>query len=176
MTIQEKIFSIEKPASNLLKLYFLRSIIILPLFPITFAVLFCRYYTLRYSFDEEGISMKWGLLFRREINLTYSRIQDIHVHAGLLQRWLGLADLKIQTASGSAEAEMVIEGFYEYAEIRDFVYTKMRGYKVPQNKEGKMEESIVKSSSEGNDEIVNLLTQITEELKKTRDALESLKS
>jgi membrane protein YdbS with pleckstrin-like domain len=174
MTIQEKIFSIEKPSPNLLKLYFLRSLIVFPLFPITFAVLYCRYYTLRYNFDEEGINMKWGLLFRREINLTYSRIQDIHVHAGLIQRWLGLADLKIQTASGSADAEMVIEGLHEYSEIRDFIYTKMRGYQIPANKENIVSETSPHQIKE-NDKVIELLNQITEELKKTREALESLK-
>lgn len=174
MTIEEKIFSIEKPAPNLLKLYFLRSLIILPLFPITFAVLLCRYYTLRYNFDSDGITVKWGLLFRREINLTYSRIQDIHVHAGLLQRWLDLADLKIQTASGSAEAEIIVEGLHEYAEIRDFIYTRMRGYKLPDKNKSK--NAADNTSSTENDEIVALLNQITEELKKTRKTLESMKS
>lgn len=176
MTIQEKIFDIEKPSPSLLKLYFFRSLIVIPLFPLTFALLYCRYYTLRYSFDAEGINMKWGLLFRREINLTYSRIQDIHVHAGLMQRWFGLADLKIQTASGSADAEMVIEGLHEYAEIRDFIYTRMRGYQVTKSKDKTSIEKGSKLESEQNDDVVNLLNQIVEELKKTRESLETLKS
>ena len=74
--------------------------------------------------------MKVGILFRRETNLTYARIQDIHLRSGLLQRWLGLANVQIQTASGSAGPELVIEGFKEYEAIRDFLYTRMRGYQV----------------------------------------------
>ena len=87
-----------------------------------------RYRTLRYRFDEEGIHMRVGILFRREVNLTYARIQDIHLRSGFIQRWLGLADIQIQTASGSAGAELVIEGFKEFEAIRDFLYTRMRGY------------------------------------------------
>src|SRR6185369_12043401 len=87
-----------------------------------------RYHTLRYRFDEEGIHMRVGILFRRELNLTYARIQDIHLRSGILQRWLGLANVQIQTASGSSGPELVIEGFKEYEAIRDFLYTRMRGY------------------------------------------------
>jgi len=171
MNIQDTIFDIERPHPNLLKLYFLRSIIILPLFPISFPVLFFRYHTLRYKFDEEGISMRWGILFRREINLTYSRIQDIHVHAGLLQRWFGLADLKIQTASGSSDAEMVIEGLLEYDQLRDFLYTKMRGYThTSKTKSDSTVEPPAQSNEQG--KIIELLGEITEELKKTRKVLE----
>ena len=160
------IFSIERPHPNLLKLYFIRSLLVLPLFPIVFPPLFFRYHTLRYHFDEEGIGMRWGILFRREINLTYSRIQDIHVHAGLLQRWLGLADLKIQTASGNAAAEMVIEGLLEYEALRDYLYTKMRGYKRP----GGAASS--EAGAESSEDAVAILRDIAEEIRKTREALE----
>jgi putative membrane protein len=98
-----------------------------PAFFVPLTLLWFRYHTLRYRFDEEGISMRWGILFRREIHLTYSRIQDIHLVSNAVERWLGLARIKIQTASGSAKAEMTIEGIGAYAELRDFLYTRMRG-------------------------------------------------
>ena len=41
-----------------------------------------------------------GHSLRREIHLTYRRIQDIHVTRNLFHRWLGLATVGIQTASG----------------------------------------------------------------------------
>ena len=65
--------------------------------------------------------MRWGILFRREVSLTYRRIQDIHLRSGILQRWLGLADILVQTASGSAGAEMTIEGLQEYEQVREFL-------------------------------------------------------
>jgi len=90
--------------------------------------MYFRYHTMRYRFDRDGISMRWGILFRREINLTYTRIQDIHLTSNLFERWLGLARIQIQTASGSASAEMTIEGLKEFELIRDFLYTRMRGH------------------------------------------------
>ena len=85
-------------------------------------LLYFRYETMRFRFDAEGVHMRWGILFRRQINLTYARIQDIHLTSGFIQRWLGLADIRIQTASGSAGAEMTIEGLLEFEAVRDFLY------------------------------------------------------
>ena len=161
--------SLERPHSNLLKLYFIRSLLALPLFPVIFPFLYFRYHTLHYRFDDEGIGMRWGLLFRREINLTYARIQDIHVQSGLLQRWLGLADLKIQTASGNAAAEMVIEGFLEYESLRDHLYMNMRGYKQPSHAAATTEKGGT-ASIDG--EAVDILKEIASEIRKTREALE----
>lgn len=45
----------------------------------------------------------------------------------LLQRWLGLATVSIQTAAGSATPEVTLEGVLEAEALRDFLYTKMRG-------------------------------------------------
>ena len=123
--------SITRPSPVLLSYYGLVSLIgTLCILPLTLIVLlphYFKYRTLRYRFDDEGISMAWGMLFRREINLTYRRIQDIHVTRNLFQRWMGLATLAVQTASGSATPEMSIEGILEVDALRDFLYSKMRG-------------------------------------------------
>ena len=82
---------------------------------------------MRYRFDADGVKMSWGILFRREVSLTYARIQDIHLTSNIVERWLGLAEVKLSTASGSASAEMTIEGLHEFELVRDFLYAKMRG-------------------------------------------------
>jgi putative membrane protein len=82
---------------------------------------------MKYKFTTEGISMSWGILFRREVIVNYARIQDIHLRSNLVERWLGLARILVQTASGSSSAEMTIEGIKEYEALRDFLYARMRG-------------------------------------------------
>ncbi len=119
--------AITRPAPVLLSYYVLVAIASLVAFPITMPILYFRFHTMKYRFDADGISMSWGILFRREINLTYRRIQDIHVTRNIIQRWLGLATVAIQTASGSASPEMSIEGILEYDALRDHLYARMRG-------------------------------------------------
>jgi len=115
------------PDPKLLTYYALSSLLLGPFFLFALVPLYFRYHTLRYTVDEEGISMRWGILFRREISLTYARIQDIHLTSNVVERWLGLARVQIQTASGSASAEMTIEGFPSHDAVRDFLYSRMRG-------------------------------------------------
>jgi membrane protein YdbS with pleckstrin-like domain len=123
------ILAIERPHPNLWKYYLLACLAIPPLFPVLVLPLYFRYHTMRYKFTAEGISMSWGLLFRREIIVNYARIQDIHLRSNIVERWLGLAKVLVQTASGSSSAELTIEGIQEFELLRDFLYSRMRGVK-----------------------------------------------
>lgn len=120
-------FAITRPEPVLLYYYALVSLIAGPAFIFVLLPLVCKYLTLRYQFDEKGISTSYGVLFKRETLLTYRRIQDIHLTHNIVQRWLGLATVSIQTASGTSGAEMAIEGILEAEELRDFLYKQMRG-------------------------------------------------
>jgi membrane protein YdbS with pleckstrin-like domain len=115
------------PGAQLMKYYALSSLLVGPFFPLALVPLYFRYRTLRYDVDDEGITMRWGILFRREVSLTYARIQDIHLTSNVVERWLGLARVQVQTASASATAEMTIEGLPQVERMRDFLYARMRG-------------------------------------------------
>ena len=121
------IVAIERPRESLFTYYVLLAIASNVAFPFVFPYLYFRYHTMRYRFDTDGIHMKWGIIFRREVLLNYSRIQDIHLRSNLIERWLGLARIEIQTASGSASANMTLEGMEDPAGMRDFLYSRMRG-------------------------------------------------
>src|SRR6478609_10740940 len=121
------IAAIERPRPQLWKYYVLQAIASNVAFPITIVLLYFRYHTMRYRFDAEGIHMRWGIIMRREVMLNYSRIQDIQLRANFVERWLGLARIEIQTASGSAGAQMTLEGLLNFVEVRDFLYSRMRG-------------------------------------------------
>jgi putative membrane protein len=175
--VAEKVLALERPHPALWRYYVMCAILTGPGIVVSLPYLFFRFHTLRYRFDAEGIHMKVGILFRREINLTYARIQDIHLRSNFIQRWLGLANLEVQTASGSASAELVIEGFKEYEMIRDFLYTRMRGY---QSRHAASSVSTPMSAgaaaagaaSGSESEVVSLLLSIRDELRRTRESLE----
>ncbi|MBU8896741.1 PH domain-containing protein [Corallococcus sp. M34] len=118
-----------RPHSSLFTYYVLSALLSGPAFPLMLAYLYFRFHTLRYELDEEGLTMRWGILFRREVSLTYARLQDIHLTSNVVERWLGLGRVQLQTASGSSEAEVTIEGLREFEAMRDFLYGRMRGAK-----------------------------------------------
>jgi uncharacterized membrane protein YdbT with pleckstrin-like domain len=154
---------ITRPDAMLLWYYVVLSLLTGPAFPIAFLPLLCKYVTLRYRFDESGIAMSWGVLFRREIHLTYRRIQDIHLTRNLLQRWMGLATVAIQTASGSAGPEMSIEGVLEADRLRDYLYGEMRGAREGAEAHGTGDES----AESGADPVLTVLCEIRDLLQRS---------
>jgi uncharacterized membrane protein YdbT with pleckstrin-like domain len=127
--VDRHIQSLERPDKALWTYYILGCLVFPPLFPILVLPAWFRYSTMRYKFTDDGISMSWGILFRREVIVNYARIQDIHLRSNFVERWLGLARILVQTASGSSSAEMTIEGLKEFEQLRDFLYSRMRGVK-----------------------------------------------
>jgi putative membrane protein len=164
-----------RPAESLFRYYLIVALLTVCGFPFVFLALYCKYVTLRYRFDDKGISMAWGLLFRREVYLTYRRIQDIHVTRNLVHRWLGLADVAVQTASGSAGAEMVIQGIQDPEGLRDFLYSMMRGARGETGAAGEpgAGAAVATASATPADDALALLASIRDEVRRLRERLDS---
>jgi uncharacterized protein len=160
----DAVFALTRPDRKLLTLYFIYSLMANVGFLFAFVPLFCRYITLRYRFDKEGVSVSHGLLWRQESYLTYARIQDIHVSRNIFERWLELGAVQIQTASGSASAEESIVGVKEFNLIRNFLYARMRGHQLKGAAEA------VNPGTTNTDEI---LDGIRDELRAIRELVEA---
>ena len=163
------ILALERPHRDLLTYYLLSALVFPPAFPFLAPYLYFRYHTMRYKFTDEGISMSWGILFRRQIIINYARIQDIHLRSNLVERWLGLARVLVQTASGSSGAEMTLEGFKEFEAVRDFLYSKMRGVKDPAHKSAPPAAPTPAQDAD----LAAALREVARELRETRLALQA---
>ncbi len=167
------ILAIERPEPSLLAYYILSSVLFGPVFFVPLLVNFFRYHTMRYRIDGEGLSMSWGILFRREIHLTYARIQDIHLNSNLVERWLGLARIEIQTASGSSKAEMTIEGVAAYEALRDYLYSKMRGARhLDRSPAPRPVSTGTETGGAADAELVAVLRDVASELRALRSEIE----
>lgn len=164
-----QVLAIERPHPNLWTYYLISSLASFILFPIVALVMRFKYQTLRYRFTDEGVSMSWGILFRRETIINYARIQDIHLRSNLIERWLGLGRILVQTASGSAGAEMTIEGLQQFETVRDFLYARMRGVDDRKHPKG-----ATLAPHEGSDQsAAQALLEIAGELREIRRLIES---
>ncbi len=175
--------AVTRPDPSLMKYYVICALLTGPGCVIVIWPLFFKYHTLRYRFDDEGVAASWGILWRHEVYLTYRRIQDIHVSRGVIQRWLGLANIAVQTASGSATPELTIEGIPQYDALRDFLYQKMRGAKgqtparsadaaAPVAQPGVPSGSAAADGHGASEEALTLLRQVRDELAVLRTKLE----
>lgn len=162
--VDASVLQIERPHQNLMTYYVLACLAFPPAFPFLILPAWFRYHTMRYRFSAEGVSMSWGILFRREIIINYARIQDIHLRSNFVERWLGLARILVQTASGNSGAEMSIEGIREFEAVRDFLYSKMRGVKDHENDRAG-------ATSLSNDELAGVLREIAAEVRALRESM-----
>lgn len=119
--------ALQRPDPSLLTYYILVACMTLPAFPFVLLPLYFRFHTLHFRFDAEGVSMGYGILFRREMHLTYARMQDIHMSQNLLERWLGIGTVTIQTAGAGEGGDMKLEGLRNFEAVRDYLYARMRG-------------------------------------------------
>lgn len=163
------VLAIERPHPALWTYYLISSLAFLFLFPLAALVLWFKYHTLRYKFTAEGLSMSWGILFRRETIINYARIQDIHLRSNLIERWLGLGRILVQTASGNSGAEMTIEGIREFELVRDFLYSRMRGVSEPAHSRP----AGLQSGAADSPDLTNALLEVAREIRETRKILES---
>jgi uncharacterized membrane protein YdbT with pleckstrin-like domain len=148
-------------------------------------VLLIRYYTLSYEVDDRGIRMSEGLINRKENFLTFARVQDIHLDRDLIDRWLGIGTISVQTASGQATAEAKLYGLANSLEARDALYLRLR--KVQGLVEGEADEEDKASAPEAAsaaatagdaglaaEELTALLRGLAEETARLRTAMEAL--
>ncbi|MCO5165833.1 MAG: PH domain-containing protein [Planctomycetes bacterium] len=163
--------ALKRPHPRLFWVYAARSLLGGPLFPFIFVALCFRYHTLRYTFTEEGVTVSWGVLFYKESTVLYRRIQDIHVRRSFLERWLGVATVDIQTASGSAGAEIELEGLEDHEAVRDYLYRRMRGTDAAAAASA-APAAAAAPPGEGEAELVGLLHALRHELEGARKALE----
>jgi uncharacterized protein len=65
-----------------------------------------RYERWRWRLTPLALELRSGVLVRRHTAVPYFRIQQIDVTRGPLERWLGLATLRVTTASASGSASL----------------------------------------------------------------------
>ncbi len=87
----------------------------------------------------------------------------------VIERWLGIGTVDIQTASGSSTAELKLEGMTDYSAVRDFLYRRMRGH----DQAAADQQAGEANAPGGDDQVVRLLQEIKGEIEATRQALEA---
>jgi uncharacterized protein len=160
--VPDHIAGINRPCPALMNYYVLKALATFIAAPLTLVLLYFRFHTMRYRFDGEGIHMAWGILMRHEIMLNYSRIQDIQLRSNVVERWLGLARIEIETASGSAGSEMTLEGITDHIAMRDFLYSRMRGARDQYN---------APTVAPTADSLAGILTEVADELRGIRQSI-----
>ena len=84
-----------------------------------------RYFTFRYCIKDDHLIVTQGLIFKNVRTIPVDRIQNIDFVQNLLHRAFEVAEVKIETASGTKpEATMRVLSMAQMAELRRSVFDK----------------------------------------------------
>ncbi|MCC7018359.1 MAG: PH domain-containing protein [Ardenticatenales bacterium] len=101
---------------------------LVPFFGISLVAEVVGYARYRYRMAPEELIIEEGLLSRSVRTIPYARIQNVDTVQNVLHRLLGVAEVRIETASGQgAEATMRVLGLGEVEALRRFVMARRGG-------------------------------------------------
>jgi len=85
------------------------------------------YLSYSYRLGADDLVIRQGIVTRNERHVPYARIQNIDLVQNLLQRWLGVAEARFETASGNEpEAVLRVLSLDEVAAVRGRVFREAR--------------------------------------------------
>ena len=125
---------------------------------------------LEYYIDSEGVKMKGGVIWRKYVTVPYSKITNVDVTQGPLQRYCNIGTIHIQTAGAGgqqgAKAELKLNGIRKLEEIRDIIIKNVKSISYLYSNNKKPEKEII---ADGKSPV---LESMLEELKAIRKGLE----
>jgi putative membrane protein len=116
------------------------------------------YRSLSYEIGDEQVVVRQGVLTRAVKHVPYRTVTNITVKRTLLDRWLGLGTLDIQTAgvSGTQQAEQSLAGLADPDEVYKLVVgrlSRFRGAMAPTQAE-------VEAPDDADETLAALLTEV----------------
>ena len=149
-------------ASNQLMKYGLFVIFFIDCIVVFFSNLWIK--NMNYEIKRSSIVINKGIFSKTEQNIPNSKVTDFVLHRSLIDRFIGIASIKIQTAgaSNSGGYEGVLEGIENYKEI----HQKLR------NKLTSQEASIENNIQNHEQSSRNILNLILNELRDINSKLE----
>ena len=106
--------------------------------PITYFLQRLNYEMRWYIVTDRSLRIRSGVVWLQEMTMTFANIQGIRVNANPIELWLGLANVKVQSAGGDgshahgspASGHVAkFAGVDNAAEIRDLIVERLRLYR-----------------------------------------------
>jgi len=107
--------------------------------PVTFAAVKLEFELHWYIVTDRSLRIRTGLLRLQESTMSFANLQQVEIKQGPLQRLLGLADLRVQSAGGSTGQQEqrgqeslhsgVFHSVENASEIRDLILERLRKFR-----------------------------------------------
>ena len=127
------------------------------------------YKSLEYVIDSDSVKMKKGVFWKKRVTVPFTKITNLDVTQGPVQRAFDIGTIHVQTAGAGgpegARAELKLLGVRDLDEVKDTIMERVRGYTILKPDEVKQKVA-EQSDSEIFARMLKELTAIREVLEK----------
>ena len=90
---------------------------------------------LEYTIDSDGVKMKGGVVWKKHVTVPYSKITNVDITRGPLQRYYNIGTMHVQTAGAAGKqgekAELKLSGIRELDKVRETIIENIKDLNYP---------------------------------------------
>ena len=97
---------------------------------------------LEYTVDEDGVKMSGGVVWKKHVTVPYTKITNVDITRGPLQRYYNIGTIHVQTAGAAGKqgekAELKLSGIRELEKVREVIVENIKNLDYPDSKRKKV--------------------------------------
>jgi membrane protein YdbS with pleckstrin-like domain len=101
------------------------------------------YKSLEYVIDSDSVKMRKGVFWRKRVDVPYTKITNVDVTQGPVQRMFNIGTIHVQTAGAGgmegSQAELKLLGVKDLDGLKDTIMGRVSGYTISRTEEVKKE-------------------------------------
>ncbi len=122
---------------------------------------------LEYTIDDDGVKMHGGVVWKKYITVPYSKITNVDITRGPLQRLYNIGTIHVQTAGASGKqgekAELKLAGIRDLEKVREVIIENIKDLNYPVS--GRLKKELPSGGETFSRDILNELRDIKDILK-----------
>ena len=122
---------------------------------------------LEYTIDDDGVKMSGGVVWKKFVTVPYSKITNVDITRGPLQRLYNIGTIHVQTAGAAGKqgekAELKLAGIRDLEKVREVIIENIKDLNYP--RASRMKKELPSGEDTVSKDILNELRDIKDILK-----------
>ena len=117
---------------------------------------------LEYMIDDDGVKMRGGVVWKKYVTVPYSKITNVDITRGPLQRLYNMGTIHVQTAGAGGKqgekAELKLTGIRDLEKVREVIIENIKG--INYHGSGRVKKELLSDGDNMSKDILNELKEI----------------